>query len=261
MLFYFTGTGNSLYAAKQIEEHPVSIPQVMRSDNLEFTADAIGIVCPIYGHEVPNMVRDFLHKAVFHTDYFYMVLTYGNRHGGAAELAEKLCKACSIQPSYINVLLMVDNWLPAFDMEEQCKIDKQIDRQLSAIIEDIHSRKAWIYPVSDTDRAAHQQFLSVKNSMPADAWQHLIRVTDSCVGCGVCESVCPSDSIHIVNGKAVHTPGNCQTCLACVHACPRKAIGLNMPEKNPNARYRNGHITLSEIITANHKVHERMKIL
>ena len=59
-------------------------------DPLDFTADAIGIVCPVYGHEVPPMVREFLQKAKFHTGYFYMVLTYGNRHGGAAELAQRL---------------------------------------------------------------------------------------------------------------------------------------------------------------------------
>lgn len=27
--------------------------------------------------------------------------------------------------------------------------------------------------------------------------------------------------------------------MACTHHCPQKAIQLNMPEKNPNARYRN----------------------
>lgn len=46
MVFYFTGTGNSLYIAKQIEENPISIPQVMRQDHLEFTADSIGIAVP-----------------------------------------------------------------------------------------------------------------------------------------------------------------------------------------------------------------------
>ena len=29
MLFYFTGTGNSLYVAKRLERQPISIPQVM----------------------------------------------------------------------------------------------------------------------------------------------------------------------------------------------------------------------------------------
>lgn len=83
MLFYFTGTGNSLYAAKRIEKNPLSIPQVMQGTELDFSAEQIGIVAPIYGHEVPPMVKEFLRKAKFHTDYFYMVLTYGNRHGGA----------------------------------------------------------------------------------------------------------------------------------------------------------------------------------
>lgn len=46
MVFYFTGTGNSLYIAKQIEEKPVSIPQIMKGSHLDFTADQIGIVAP-----------------------------------------------------------------------------------------------------------------------------------------------------------------------------------------------------------------------
>ena len=71
MLFYFTGTGNSLYAAKQIEAHPVSIPQIIHLDALEFTAGQIGIVAPVYGHEVPPMVKDFLKRGVFHTCLLY----------------------------------------------------------------------------------------------------------------------------------------------------------------------------------------------
>lgn len=43
------------------------------------------------------MVKDFLKKTTFHTDYFYMILTYGNRHGGAAELAQKFCQECRLR--------------------------------------------------------------------------------------------------------------------------------------------------------------------
>lgn len=253
MVFYFTGTGNSLYVAGQIEKCPVSIPQVIHNESLDYSADSIGIVAPVYGHEVPPMVRDFMKKAAFHTDYFYMILTYGNRHGGAAELARQLCGECGIDVKYINILWMVDNWLPSFDMNEQKTIDKKVDEQIAAIRADIAARKAMIAPVTDADRAAHQEYLSRIRQMPPDAFQHFIRVTDACIGCGICEKVCPSGSIRVVDGKAVHTPGNCQTCLACVHACPQKAIGLAVPEKNPNARYRNEHITLSEIIAANHQ--------
>ena len=251
MVFYFTGTGNSLYIAKQIEAEPVSIPQVMRTQKLEFTSESIGIVAPIYGHEMPDMVKEFLKNAVFHTDYFYLILTYGNRHGGAAELAQKYCEECGIHVNYINVIVMVDNWLPSFDMNEQKKLDKHVEENLKKIIEDLKQRKNAIAEVTDVDRAAHKQFLGRMSQMPADAWQHLLKVTDECIGCGICEKVCPSASIRIENGRAVHTPGNCQTCLACAHACPQKAIKLTIPEVNSDARYRNEHISLQEIIKAN----------
>lgn len=253
MVFYFTGTGNSLYAAKKIEDNPISIPQIIRHADLHFSADSIGVVTPVYGHEVPPMVKEFLHKATFHTDYFYMVLTYGNRHGGAAELTKQLCEECGIDVRYINIIWMADNWLPAFDMNEQKIIDKRVDGQIAAIYADLSARKAMIAPVTDADRAAHQQYLSRIRQMPPDVFRHFIKVGDACVGCGICEKVCPSGAIRVVGGKAVHTPGSCQNCLACVHACPQKEIGLAVPEKNPNARYRNEHITLNEIIAANHQ--------
>ena len=251
MVFYFTGTGNSLYAARQLEDNPVSIPQVMREGTLTFQAETIGVVCPVYGHEVPAMVKEFLKKTSFQTDYFYMVLTYGNRHGGAVELARELCRSCGIEPAYMNELLMADNWLPSFDMEEQKRLDKNVEGQLAAIREDVRARRRLIAPVTDSDRAAHQEFLSRMSQMPEDAWQHLLLVTEDCVGCGICERVCPSGSIHVTDGKAVHTPGKCQTCLACIHACPHRAIQLTVPEKNPEARYRNEHVTLEEIIRSN----------
>ena len=158
MVFYFTGTGNSLYVAKRLEEKPISIPQIIRNETLEFTADVIGIVAPVYGHEMPPMVKEFVQKAVFHTDYFYIILTYGNRHGGASELAETFCRECDIAPSYINVLLMVDNWLPGFDMDEQM-----------------------ISQVTDADREVHQQFLHNMEKLPEDAWKKLIKVTPDCI--------------------------------------------------------------------------------
>ena len=147
--------------------------------------------------------------------------------------------------------MMADNWLPSFDMDEQKRLDKGVDAHLAQIAADIAAWKHWIAPVTDADRAAHQEFLVGNSRMPADAWQHLIRVTDRCVGCGICERVCPSASIRVTDGKAMHIPGSCQTCLSCVHNCPEKAIGLTIPEKNPEARYRNEHIRLSDIVDAN----------
>lgn len=254
MVFFFTGTGNSLYVAKKIEASPIGIPQVINDGNLDFSADSIGIVAPVYGHEVPPMVRDFIKKATFHTDYFYIILTYGNRHASAAELTKELCDECGIDVKYINLIQTVDNWLPSFDMDEQKKIDKHEDESLASVLKDLKARRHWLPSVTDGDRAAHREYLSRIAKMPSDIFQNFIKITDSCVGCGVCERVCPTGSISITDGKAVYTSGKCQTCLACVHACPQKAIGLAVPEKNPKARYRNKHISLNEIIKANHQI-------
>lgn len=57
MIFYFTATGNSLYAAKQMDDNRISIAQAVHDRKKIYTADRIGIVCPIFGHEMPHPVR------------------------------------------------------------------------------------------------------------------------------------------------------------------------------------------------------------
>ena len=48
MIFYFTATGNSLYAARQISggDELVSIAQELRKTDRHYQDDAIGIVMP-----------------------------------------------------------------------------------------------------------------------------------------------------------------------------------------------------------------------
>ena len=67
---YFTVTGNSLYVAKRIGGDRLSVPQLMKQDSIELQDDAVGIVCPVYGGEMPKMVRRFLKKAQIRTDFF-----------------------------------------------------------------------------------------------------------------------------------------------------------------------------------------------
>ena len=118
MIFYFTGTGNSLYVAKTLDEEIISIPQVIKQERLEFAAGSIGIVCPVYGHEMPAMVKEFIRRVSFDTGYLFVVLTYGAHHGGAAEIAGRFIQSVGKKADYITSIEMVDNFLPAFDMNE-----------------------------------------------------------------------------------------------------------------------------------------------
>jgi ferredoxin len=156
----FTGTGNSLYVAKQLEKSPVSILRAIHNPDTHYKDETIGIVCPIYGHEMPQMV-------------------------------------------------------------------------------------------TEEDREAHRKFLEFSKAMPADVWQSPYQVSEECIGCGICMRVYPSGCIYLEKQRAVHTDKNCQMCMACIHTSPQKAIQLKMPEKNPEARYRNENIGLMELIEAN----------
>lgn len=45
-----------------------------------------------------------------------------------------------------------------------------------------------------------------------------------CIGCGACVDVCPSEAIHVEEGKAKIITSNCKQCRVCVKACPVGAI-------------------------------------
>lgn len=253
MLLYFTATGNSLYVAKQLEEERISIAQAIHDEEKEYTAKRIGVVCPVFGHEMPPLVREFLSEARFDTEYFYMILTYGNRHGGAAELALKSLKEIGIHPSYINVVLMADNFLPGFDMNEQKALNKNVDGQIERIREDLDNRRQYISPVTDADRTVHKEFLDRIAGMPKDSFAEPWRITNECIGCGICAKVCPEKCFDLVDQKSEWTQEGCMMCMACIHACPMMAIQMRQPEKNPKARYRNENISICEIVDANNQ--------
>lgn len=47
-----------------------------------------------------------------------------------------------------------------------------------------------------------------------------------CIGCRICEQVCPVQAIEMVNGKAIIDPEKCTGCGLCVEQCPTGAISL-----------------------------------
>lgn len=268
VVLYFTGTGNCLYVARQLagkEGEILSIPQLMRKKQFEIEADEIGLVYPIYGHMPPYMVREFIKKAQLKAEYKFAVLTYGMRKCNAVEIWDGISRKAGNVFDYIGTIVMVDNWLPNFDMNDQMKIDKHIPENLAKITSDLSNRRRWHEPVTQEEREQHEGFMSLSGLDPEVGFlmkaDRSFRVTDDCIHCGICTYVCPRGNYEHT-GQGVKMQGDCEFCFACIQNCPQRAIQFKKnedgtwpdgSEKNPNARYRNENVSLMELKLANNQ--------
>ena len=266
IILYFTGTGNSLYIARQLADENteiLSIPQMMKQGRHDFAADEIGIVYPIYGHMPPNMVRNFIKQARLLAGYKFAMLTFGMLDFNAAEIWDNISRQSGTTFDYINTIVMVDNWLPNFNMADQIKMDKHIPEQLAKVKEDLDQQKKWVKPATDAARRAHEGFMYFSRLDPDIGFlmrsEKYFQVTDACIGCGICTEVCPRGNYKLTS-EGVKGEGDCDFCFSCIHNCPQHAIQfaslpgdplLAQGEVNPNARYRNEHVSLWSIKNAN----------
>ena len=268
VLLFFTGTGNCLYVARELAGEAgeiLSIPQLVKNKQYEIEADEIGLVYPIYGHMPPHMVWEFIKKVRLKASYKFAVLTYGKRKCSAVEIWDDISRKAGAAFDYIGTLMMVDNWLPNFDMNEQVKIDKHIPENLSRLAKDINSRRRWHEPVTEEERQQHQEFLERSGINPKVGFvmksEKYFTVTDACIDCGICTYVCPRGNYELTS-SGVKTAGDCESCFACIQNCPQRAIQFikhtdgtfpDGTEKNPNARYRNENVSLMDLKQANNQ--------
>lgn len=249
IVFYFTATGNSLFIAKQLSDSPLSIPQELKKADLIYEADEIGFVFPDYAAAVPVIVREFVEKAQFKAPFIFSVITFGNASVNVAEWWNDWAKAKGLHNNYINTILMVDNYLPVFDMNEQIKIDKKTDENMAGIISDISAHKDFIAP-SDMGWFTKEMLQGMQDMHFSQKSEQLIKLdADKCIQCTTCTEVCPRGNFSLASGE-LQISGKCEFCLACVQNCPQHALSLER-ERNKEARYRHPDISLNEIKRAN----------
>lgn len=249
IVFYFTATGNSLFIAKQLSDAPLSIPQELKKSNLVYEADEIGFVFPDYAAAVPVIVREFIEKAQFKAPYIFSVITFGNASVNVAEWWNEYATDKGLNNNYINSILMVDNYLPVFDMNEQMRIDKKTDENMAKIIEDITVHKDYVQP-ADMGFFSKEMLKGMQDMHFSQTSEQLIKLdTSRCIQCNTCTEVCPRGNFSLTS-DGLQISGKCEYCLACIHNCPQHALSLER-ERNKDARYRHPDISLNEIKRAN----------
>lgn len=253
-ILYFTATGNSLYVAKKFNAELLSIPKLIKENVYTIEDNEIGIICPVHAYSVPRIVKEYINKANIKAKYVFSILTYGNQDSASVRCMKKLLLKNNINPNYINSLLMVDNYIPLFDIEKEISHlkDKKIDNNLENIVKDIKDRKNYI----KTKSFGWTIFSSFMNLIGSRFVRFLprvlFRVDDKCIKCGTCSKVCPTKNIIQKGSNKPLFGKKCESCFACLHNCPKCAI--HMKFEKTSKRFRNSNINLDEIIKSNNQL-------
>lgn len=236
MKFYFSGTGNSLYVAKNIgskDEKLISIAKLMNEGKEEYKFDLkeneiIGFIYPIYAWGPPKMVIDFINKIKinnFNDNYVYAVATCGENIGNSMKILDKalIHKGMKLNSGFS--IVMPNNYVILGDVDskerEQDVLEKSKEKikEINSVIE---NREKDVFKIVKgpipSILTSIVNPLFTKNATSTEKFY----ADDNCNSCGLCEKVCNSNTIK-VNEKPTWGK-ECTGCLACLHLCPTRAI-------------------------------------
>lgn len=234
MIIYFSATGNSEYIANAIADRlqdtlVCANDYIKREISGDFHDDSVFIfVFPVYLSTVPTVFRQFIQRSAFHgSRAAYFVPTCASADGSVPNAAADLCR----ETGYFTYMgsrkvPMPQNYITLFQpfdaerkqncydgsraiVDEICKIIKE-GRELT---EKPASRFEY-FGTTLVEKWYNHSFTKTK----------AFRVTDSCVGCGLCAGNCPSNAIELKDGKPVWSKPLCIHCMACLNRCPKQAI-------------------------------------
>ena len=228
MIFYFTGTGNSLFVAQKLAdegEKIVSIVDALRSRAFHYTlkeGEKLGFVFPVYFYTVSDPVLELVRElTVENAGFVYAVIPCGASIGAAGGYLKSELKKRGLELQRVDALVVPDGALIFYDIDSPEKLEQQLEaatKELAIIKQAIDRREGNRIKGSPAlgraGLAAYHACMSTK-AFYAD---------DKCVGCGTCASICPSGAIEMVDGRPAWTKSKCLKCCGCLSRCPVSAI-------------------------------------
>ena len=231
MVIYFTGTGNSRYAAKHIADilgdELVSLNELMKTKKSgTFKSEkAYVIVTPDYMSRMPIPVENFLKESTFTSGKeVYFVLTGGAAAGNARKYCEKLAASKGLTYKGTTAVKMPANYVVMYDVTPKQNAKAEAEKALPAIEKVAENIKSGKTVTVSEDMSGHKAFSAIApmfNSLMVSAKS--FTANNNCIGCGTCASLCPLNNIKLLNGKPAWGT-ECMHCMACISACPEKAI-------------------------------------
>ncbi len=244
MIFYFSGTGNTRWAAEQLaaatKERLYFIPEELKTA-CEYTLEEnerIGFCFPVHGWQPPHIVRQFVSRLTLLTPchstldahYAYALCTCGDSTGLAVkmlagELAAKgivlqSCQSLIMPESYVCLPFMYTD-TPQREHEKKDEAKVVLEKFANVVV----SRQSgyeqltlgltpWTF--THIIGAYFNRFMITDKKFTVDG--------DVCIHCGKCAEVCPVGDIEFDNTPSWKNDSSCTCCLSCYHHCPVHAI-------------------------------------
>ena len=232
-IFYFSGTGNSLWLAKQVRESlGGEIRYIPRYKGDISDYDKLIIVCPVYSFGLPLPVFDFMNT--IKTDApLWIIMNYGGAAGGALKFAYNYAKSCGLNIKQVYTMKMPENFTAVFSTPLIAPYNngllKKAPKAIGKIIASIKNGEEKAVPADNPKK--HKLYYENKGN-----WGKMgerFSTSESCNLCGKCVNSCPAENITISDGK-INFGNKCIACQACYHRCPNTAVlYLNKPNKMP----------------------------
>ena len=219
-VFYFSATGNSLFAAKRIAaELPGEAENAVDYGGERVEAERVVVVSPVHAFGLPVITAEFLKKLNTEAPV-WIVLTYGGAPMGADRAAYDDARSFGLDVRAVFTLRMVNNYTVFVPVPRGAGKGalKKAPARIARITRKIKENAAFEPKAKKGGRRFSEE---VRESTKGNAKHY--SVTEACVGCGKCARVCPAGNITVKDGRPEFGE-KCTGCLACYHRCPQKAI-------------------------------------
>ncbi len=251
MIFYFTATGNSQYAAERIAaatgDRLVSIGAALRSGDFGYDVSGegrIGFVVPTFAWTLPGAVARFIDRLDLtgcSRQYVFGVFTCGASSGHESAALNTLLGAKGIRFEGSFDLVMPDNFIVWSVVPPPARLEAILDaadRRLEAITDSIRRGEP-----GTVGAGVPESLFMPMEEVSSSKRTGKLHVDDGCTACGLCREICPMGCIHGDDAGRPLWEGACTVCLACLHRCPARAIQFGRETQN-KGRYVNPRVKL-----------------
>lgn len=265
IIYYFTGTGNTLAVARQLAEAlgdtaliPMTcqmagklLPPDADGAPAAESADAIGIAFPVYYVDMPPVVQEFVQGLQNQGNpYIFGIATCGGSPGGALFNLDSLLKAKGSHLSLGAAITMPENFVGPVDLMEPVEKVEEILSTARSRIPDIADaiRERRVTPLEGSDSTPYRLVGSFFRYLTTSVYgtPRRLHATDRCNRCGICARICPTENITVTD-NAVAWGSACTWCYACIHWCPQEAVEIGGRTQGKR-RYHHPDVTVADMV-------------